>query len=166
MNEEMFDVVNPQDEVVGHASRRQVHAQRLMHRAVHVLIFNARGEVFLQKRSRSKDTAPGRWDSSASGHVDLGEDYDACAVRELQEELGLVLARPPARLFKLAACTATGQEHVWVYRGEAEGPFSLHPEEIEQGRWISPRQLSGELTRRPQDFSRAFVSVWEHWCRT
>ena len=112
MKEEVFDVVNERDEVIGQAPRAEVHRRGLRHRAVHVLVFNAAGSVFLQKRSMTKDRQPGLWDSSASGHVDAGEDYDACAVRELREEIGLELKEVPKRLFKLAACAATDQEHV------------------------------------------------------
>src|SRR3954447_16292348 len=143
MNEEIFDVVNECDEVIGQERRSEVHRLGLQHRAVHVLVFNARGDVFLQKRSIKKDTFPGAWDSSASGHLDTGESYDTCAVREVREELGLVLGATPERLFKLVACEQTGQEHVWVYRHRAEGPFQLHPEEIERGDWFAP----GVITR-------------------
>ena len=94
MSEEIFDVVNERDEVVGQAPRQEVHARGLWHRAVHVLVFNARGEIFLQKRSLKKDIAAGKWDSSASGHLDTGEAYDACAVREVREEIGLELYHP------------------------------------------------------------------------
>src|SRR3989454_5639457 len=107
MSEEIFDVVNDRDEVTGQRPRSEVHRLGLKHRAVHVLVFNLRGEVFLQKRSMKKDCFPGKWDSSASGHLDCGEDYDACAVRELQEEIGLELATPPRRLFKIDACADT-----------------------------------------------------------
>src|SRR5580700_4178726 len=142
MTEEIFDVVNERDEVVGQNTRREVHRLGLTHRAVHVLVFNKRGEVFLQKRSMAKDCFPGAWDSSASGHVDSGEDYDACAVRELREELGLVIETAPSRLFKIAACAETGQEFCWVYRLASEGPFVLHPEEIERGDWFTPARAS------------------------
>jgi isopentenyldiphosphate isomerase len=124
MAEEIFDVVNERDEVIGRQTRSRVHRLGLMHRAVHVLVFNARGQIFLQQRSMSKDRQPGLWDSSASGHLDSGEEYDACAVRELREELGLTLSQAPHRLFKLPASAATDQEHLWVYRCEAEGPFT------------------------------------------
>ena len=104
MKEEIFDVVNERDEVIGRQTRGEVHRLGLIHRAVHVLVFNAAGQVFLQKRSMKKDRQPGLWDSSASGHVDADEDYDACAARELREEIGLQLPDAPRRLFKLAAC--------------------------------------------------------------
>jgi len=161
MAEEIFDVVDARDEVVDRMPRSEVHRLGLMHRAVHVLVFNARGEVFLQKRSMKKDRQPGLWDSSASGHVDSGEQYDACAVRELCEELGLRIATPPERLFKLAACPETDQEHVWVYRCAAEGPFNLHPEEIETGDWFSPEQVTKWMRQRPEDFASALLYLWQ-----
>src|SRR5262249_2148180 len=92
MAEEIFDVVNERDEVIGNRTRAEVHRLGLMHRAVHVLVFNSRGQVLLEKRSMSKVRQPGLWDSSASGHLDRGEAYDACAVRELREEIGLELS--------------------------------------------------------------------------
>ena len=138
-----------------------MHRLGLQHRAVHVLIFNARGEVFLQKRSLTKDTFPGAWDSSASGHLNAGEIYDRCAVRELREELGLELAAAPEKLFKLAACLETGQEHVWVYRHRAEGPFRLNPEEIESGDWFAPAAVTRWMLAQPQQFASALRLIWQ-----
>src|ERR1039457_539455 len=114
MSEEIFDVVNERDEVVGQNTRREVHARGLWHRAVHVLVFNAHGEVFLQKRSMKKDRQPGAWDSSCSGHVDSGENYDETAVRELREELGLRVSASLPKLFKIDACAETDAEFVWI----------------------------------------------------
>ena len=159
--EEIFDVVNDRDEVIGQQSRSEVHRLGLQHRAVHVLVFNSRGEIFLQKRSMKKDRQPGLWDSSASGHLDRGEDYDGCAVREVGEELGLALPRAPKRLFKIPASLDTDQEHVWVYRCEAEGPFQLHPEEIECGEWFEPARVTQWIAQRPEDFAGAFVVIWK-----
>jgi len=161
MQEEIFDVVNEKDEVIGRQTRSEVHRLGLQHRAVHVLVFNSRGHVFLQKRSMTKDRQPRLWDSSASGHLDCGEDYDACALRELREEIGLNPATNPRRLFKLAAGPETDQEHVWVYRCEAEGPFNLNPDEIERGDWFAPEQVSRWMKERPQDFASALLLIWK-----
>ncbi len=161
MSEEIFDVVNERDEVIGQQTRSEVHRLGLMHRAVHILVFNSAGQIFLQKRSMKKDRQPGAWDSSASGHVDSGEDYDTCAVRELREEIGLVLKECPPRLFKIAAGSRTDQEHVWVYRCKAEGPFTLHPDEIERGDWFSIPDLNRWIAERPNDFAPAFLYIWE-----
>src|SRR5271154_6464360 len=174
MAEEIFDIVNERDEVVGKNTRRDVHARGLWHRAVHVLVFNARGEVFLQKRSMKKDIAAGKWDSSASGHLDSGEDYDACAVRELREEIGLDLksgargTRPSelGKLFKIDARKETGWEFCWIYRCESEGPFVLHPDEIETGAWFAPDSVTKWLNEKPEDFASAFVLIWKMFLTT
>jgi len=158
--EEWFDVVNDRDEVIGRELRRTVHARGLWHRAVHVLVFNRAGHVFLQKRSMLKDLSPGLWDSSCSGHLDSGEDYDAAAVRELAEEIGLTVPTPPPRWFRINACAETGWEFVWIYRLAHEGPFTLHPEEIETGAWIAPAELMTRIAARPEDYCPSFKLLW------
>jgi isopentenyl-diphosphate delta-isomerase type 1 len=163
MSEEIFDVVNERDEVIGQASRSEVHRRKLNHRAVHVLVFNSRGELFLQKRSMIKDCFPGAWDSSASGHLDRGEDYDACAVREVREELGVELDRTPRRLFKVDACAETGQEFVWAYQCVHEGPFTLHPDEIESGGWFAPDEIERWIREKPHEFASGLVLIWRRW---
>jgi 8-oxo-dGTP pyrophosphatase MutT (NUDIX family) len=108
--EEFFDVVDEKDCVTGRLARSEVHRLGLRHRATHMLVFNGRGELFLQQRSLAKDMWPGVWDSSAAGHVDSGEEYDASAVRELGEELGLTEGVEVERWFRLEATVETGME--------------------------------------------------------
>lgn len=158
--EEWFDVVNERDEVVGRATRREVHATGLWHRAVHVLVFDPKGQVFLQKRSMAKDLSPGLWDSSCSGHLDAGEDYDAAAVRELGEEIGVRVAACPSRWFRLNACEQTGWEFVWVYRLAHDGPITIDPGEIQFGEWVEPREVTRRMSTRPGDFCPSFTLLW------
>ena len=160
MAEEIFDVVNERDEVIDRKPRSEVHRLGLLHRAVHVLVFNSRGQVFLQKRSMKKDRQPGVWDSSASGHVDSGEDYDACAIRELREEIGLQLNACPQELLRIPARLETDQEFVRVYRCEADGPFDLNPDEIERGGWYAPEEVTRWMKGSPQDFASALLLIW------
>lgn len=160
MADEIFDVVNERDEPIGLAPRREVHARGLRHRAVHVLVFDQHGRLFLQKRSLKKDLCGGLWDSSCSGHLDAGEDYDHAAVRELQEELGLVVTTSPQRWFRLEACADTGQEFCWIYRLNSNGPFVLHPDEIEGGEWLSPAEVSARIAAHPGNYCPAFKLIW------
>ena len=160
--EEWFDVVDARDEVVGRATRREVHATGLWHRAVHILVFNRSGEVFLQRRSMLKDLSPGLWDSSASGHLDSGEGYDAAAARELQEEIGITVApgTVPERWFRLEACAETGWEFVWVYRMRHDGPLTLDPLEIQYGEWVEPAVVGVRMARSPGDYCSSFRLLW------
>ena len=158
--DEIFDVVDDQDQVIGQRPRSEVHRLGLMHRAAHVLVFNRAGQVFLQKRSMNKDRQPGVWDSSASGHVNAGEDYDTGAAREMREEIGLQPTRPLERLFKVPASPETDHEHVWIYRCQAEGPFNLNPDEVEAGAWFSAEKVTSWMRERPQDFATALLFIW------
>lgn len=160
MSEEIFDIVNERDEVIGRAPRSEVHARGLLHRAVHVLVFNAKGDLFLQKRSKTKDREPSRWGAACSGHVDSGEDYDAAAVRELGEELGWRPDKPLRRVLRVEACRETDQEFVWVYRCDGEGPFTLNAEEIETGGWFSRPRIGQWMAEQPQDFTMTFGLLW------
>ena len=163
MPEEIFDVVNESDQVIKQMPRSEVHRLGLKHRAVHVLVFNRNGDLFLQKRSMLKDCFPGVWDSSASGHLDTNETYDDCAVRETEEELGWKLDRVPKRLFKISACSETGQEFVWVYECQADGPFKLHPTEIETGGWFRLDEVDRWVWERPDEFASGFVLIWKRY---
>ena len=160
MNEDIFDVVNDDDEIIGRELRSVVHARGLLHRAVHVLVFNATGQIFLQKRSITKDNDPGLWDSSCSGHVDSGESYAVAAERELMEEIDLLVDEPMEELFKIKASAGTGWEFAVIYRTESEGPFTLCPEEIDEGRWFTPEEIDNALANEPENFSPTFKIVW------
>ena len=159
---ELFDVVDLDDRVIAQAPRRDVHARKLLHRAVHVLIHDATGHLFLQRRSPTKDTFPNCWDSSCSGHVDAGETYAVAARRELGEELGWHDQSLPLRpLLKLLARPETGYEFIEIFiLGPLSGPFELHPGEITEGRWITPAELDLLIENFPEQVAGALRHLW------
>jgi 16S rRNA (adenine1518-N6/adenine1519-N6)-dimethyltransferase len=156
---EMFDVVDEGDNVIATRPRSEVHEKNLLHRAVHILVFNRQGELLLQRRSAWKDREPSKWDSSAAGHLEPGETYEAGAVRETCEELGIRPKLTP--LGKIRACSNTGQEFVEVFTAEHEGPLVLPPSEIEDALFLPLEEIGTWLTARPQDFAPGFWEVWK-----
>jgi isopentenyldiphosphate isomerase len=87
---EILEVVDREGNIVGLAKRSEVHGNpSLIHRVVHVLVLNRKGELLLQRRSIEKDVAPGKWDTSVGGHVTPGETPLDAARRETEEELGI-----------------------------------------------------------------------------
>jgi isopentenyl-diphosphate delta-isomerase type 1 len=160
--DDIFDVVDEQDRVIGRAPRREVHAWKLNHRATHILVHDDAGRVFLQRRSLTKDSFPGCWDSSCSGHVDAGEDYETAARRELGEELGWHDTSLPLRpLLMLPTLATTGHEFIQIYAlGPVNGPFTLHPEEIIGGRWLAPAEIIAWIEREPEAFASVAHHLW------
>ena len=157
--EERFPVVDEMDRILRYAYRSKVHGDNLRHRAVHILIFNDAGEVYLQKRSRRKDRHPLLWDSSAAGHVCAGEGYDEAAQRELQEELGINV--PLEKVLKVSASIRTGQEFIWLYRGQLDGELRPNRSEIEAGAFFTQSVVEGWIGARPEDFAPGFMECWE-----
>jgi isopentenyldiphosphate isomerase len=163
MYTEFLDVVNNLDQAVDLQPRNIIHAHGLRHRAVHILVFNQSGLLFMQKRSMKKDLNKGLWDSSAAGHVDSGENYDHCAARELQEELG-VSAELQA-LFKLEASAELGMEFIQVYCCRQDGPFVLAKDEIDEGAWLTQSEVSTRVTENDTSLTETFKIIWRQYLR-
>jgi len=122
---------------------------------------NGRGQVLVQLRSRTKDTNPGLWDTSAAGHVDSGEDYLQCAAREVHEELGIELAADEFdRVGRLQPQQRNGYEFTEVFTVSSDQTVTLEPGEIEDARWVQPVQLEQWMGRQPQDFTDVFRIIW------
>ena len=160
---EIFDVVDSSDVVIGTATRGDVHREKLFHRAVHIFIFNAQGQTFLQRRSLEKDSAPGKWGGACSGHVDSGEGYVAAARREIVEEIGVEAPALLEPMLRETPRKETGFEFVWVYRAQYEGPFDLNEDEIMDGQWIDIDALDKWMANSPRDFSWSFAHLWRRY---
>ena len=160
MNPELIAVVDENDQFIENQPRNKVHELGLRHRAVHILVFNDKQQLFLQKRSLNKDINAGLWDTSAAGHVDAGETYAACAHRETIEELGVCVDSTLAFLFKLPAIPETGMEFVQVYSSSHNGPFTLEAEEIEGGQWFSIKDISQRVANNDQTLTDTFKTLW------
>ena len=159
--EEIFDVVDANDQVTGTATRAEVHAQKLTHRAVHVFVFNKRGDLLLQKRSLLKDMCPGLWDSSVSGHLDAGESYEAAAVRELEEEMGITTETTPEEIARIAPGLETGWEHMRLYRTRHDGALRFPAAEVDAVMWFPLSEIAAWIATHPADFAPGFLECWK-----
>lgn len=161
--DEMFDVVDADDRVIGQAPRAEVHARKLLHRAVHIFVFRSDGRFLLHLRSAQKDEFPLCFTSSASGHLGVGEDYAVAAARELLEELGL--SAPLERMVKLPAGPQTAFEHTVLYRVVTDLEPNPDPLEIASARFVTWDEVLQKLQDQPERFSppfRLLVEWYEH----
>jgi isopentenyldiphosphate isomerase len=89
---EYLDILNPDGTPTGQSvSRERAHREGLWHRTVHVWVVTPDNRILLQRRSLTKDVYPGLWDTSAAGHIEAGGTSIPAAIREVGEELGLVV---------------------------------------------------------------------------
>lgn len=161
--EEIFDVVDESDLVIGQAPRSEVHANGLLHRAVHTFVFNSAGKLLLQLRSASKDEYPLQLTSSASGHLHRGESYDAAAERELEEELGLQC--PLEFLWKFQAGPSTANEHTALYRTTTDATPEVNRDEIAECRFLTLDEIRRQMERAPEQFAPPFRVLFYWYCR-
>lgn len=164
---ELFDIVDRDGRVIGQAPRRRCHGDpSLRHRAVHVIVFDRAGRLYLQKRSALKDTAPGLWDTSVGGHVQPGEEISAAARREFREEMG---AEPglfhPAYQYEWATPIET--ELITAFATLHEGPFRHPADEIEEGRFWTAEEIEAHRSGgwfTPQ-FNKEYDRMRAWWFR-
>lgn len=146
--EELVEIVDRDNNPIGAVTRRIMRQQRLIHRASYILVFNRQGQLFLQKRTLTKDIYPGYWDPAAGGVVLAGESYADSALRELREELGVggVRLKP---LFD--QYFEDKDNRVWgrIFSCVHNGPFTLQAEEIDDGRFIFPSAIEALHTSEP-----------------
>ncbi|MGY2796707.1 8-oxo-dGTP pyrophosphatase MutT (NUDIX family) [Ewingella americana] len=86
---EWVDIVNEENEVIAQASRQQMRAQCLRHRASYIVVHDGMGKILVQRRTETKDFFPGWLDATAGGVVQSGENVLDSARREAEEELGI-----------------------------------------------------------------------------
>ena len=138
---EFLDYVNDRDEVIGSAPRSEVYEKRLLHRIVHVLVFNKNRELALQRSSDNKEFCPGHWGTSAGGHVQSGEAYQEAALRELEEELEVTL--PLEFMFKdFYEDAQRGLRKILVtFKTSYNGPFLINKNEVQDIHFFSLNKI-------------------------
>lgn len=162
-DDEIYDVVDMNDQVIGQATRKEIHEKNLVHRSVHTLVFNPEGNLFLQKRSLSKDENPGFWDTSSAGHVDSGEDYLTAANRELSEELGI--SEPLQPFMQIKACEDSHWEHVIAYTCTTRQPIKINPVEISEGRFWALNEIMETLAKKNNFFTSTFKIIFINYLK-
>ena len=147
-------VVDDTNRFVRWEARRTIHEQQLVHRSVHVLVFDSADRLLVQQRHRDKQTYPLYWDVSCAGHVeesdytggpddDLDAVYAAVASRELEEELGIAAALTD--LGRLGPVAGVHYEWIALYLARSDGPFRLQAEEVEAYRMLARPELDALL---------------------
>jgi isopentenyldiphosphate isomerase len=146
--DEYLEIVNEKGEIIGSAQRSEIHGNpSLMHKVVHVLVFNRKGDLLLQRRSQKKDVAPGKWDTSVGGHVEAGEDLLGSCKREMQEELGITEFEPEY-LYSYVHRNNYESELVSTYRCVYDGEISYNMTEIDEIRFWKIQEIKEAMGQK------------------
>lgn len=148
---ETLPVIDPELRVVGLERRDAIHARGLWHMAAHLMIFDGRGRLLLQRRSPAKDSWGGYWDISVGGHVGPDETFEQTIARESVEEMG-VAVESPRFVRELRPSARTGWEWVKEYVAHvSDAAPKPDPREVSDWTWIAPDELRREIAaaRRP-----------------
>jgi isopentenyldiphosphate isomerase len=143
---EIAVLVDESDKIVGAAPRAEVRARKLLHRGIAVLCTNSKGEIYVHRRTASKDIFPSLYDMFVGGLVSAGESYADCARRELEEELGIANARPEF-LFKHLYLRPDNPCWTAVFRICWDGPVTPQRDEISWGTFMSVEELNARIRR-------------------
>lgn len=138
--DEIVAILDDHDQVIGSAPRSVMRRDNLRHSATGVLVRNPAGEIYVHRRTPTKDVYPSRYDFAAGGVVAAGEDPFDAVVRELEEELGIAgveLTQLPEGDY----ADENTQYHAYLYTCVWDGPVRHQPEEVAWGAWMSPAEL-------------------------
>jgi isopentenyldiphosphate isomerase len=158
---EPVEIVDEQDRVIDVVPRRVMRERNLLHRCTYVLVLNPVGELYVHRRTDTKDVYPGLYDVTAGGVNGVGETYDEAAWRELAEELG-ISAEPTLRFMH----RYEGREgRVWgaAYDVVWDGPIVWQPEEVVWGAFLPIDEVDAMIAR--ERFCPDGLEVFERWRR-
>jgi isopentenyldiphosphate isomerase len=142
---ELLAVVNDRGEIIKNLPRSEIHGNpSLMHRVVHVLVFNSEEDLLLQKRSMNKDVAPGKWDTSVGGHVNADETLDEAVKREMEEELGITSCDLEF-LYNYIHSNEYETELVYTYSCSHDGEINFQKDEIDEVRSWSMAEIKRNI---------------------
>jgi len=144
-DEEWLPIVNEDGGIIGKAPRSACHrGEKLLHPVVHLHVLNHQKHVYLQKRPMNKLVQPGKWDTAVGGHISVGETLETALKREAYEEIGL--KEFSVKLVKTYRWDSEIEsELVYVFVTHDFKSIHLHSEEVEEGRFWTPKQIESNI---------------------
>lgn len=162
--EDQVILVDEDDQEIGKAEKMAVHEKGLLHRAFSVLIFNSKGELLLQRRSKKKYHCGGLWTNTCCSHPRGGETTVGAAERRLFEEMGISCSLKEAFSFCYRVTFPNGlteNEYDHVLMGKSESLPKPDPKEVEEWKWVSMKRLKSDIEKNPEIYTYWFKVLLE-----
>jgi len=147
-------LVNEKDKIIGKGDKLKCHQENgILHRAFTIFIFNKKGEILIQKRSKDKMLWPNTWETSCSSHPKPNEDLIKTAKKRLKKELGFNCNLKYKDKFRYRANykdIGAENEICWILVGEYSGIIAPNKDEVVEIKWLEPEILEQKIKRYPQ----------------
>ena len=146
MHDEIYDVVDEDDNIIGKSTREKVHKNKnLIHRSVMFFIFDKKGRIFVNQRTKNKEFFPEYWAITFGGHVNSGETYEEAVVRECKEEAGI--EEKPFFMGTLKVRLPQESENSKVFGFITDKKIKLDSFELKQGKFMTMEELKDILKK-------------------
>ena len=159
--------VDENDNVIGSGTKEQAWENGDIHRIARLFVFNSKGELLIQKRSMHLRNLPGKWDQSAAGHVDEGEDYLEVAKRELMEEVGIegVELKEVGKFYQdeIDEDGKVKKRFNMLYETKYDGEVDFDENEVSEIKWIQMDKLGQWMNEKPKDLTQGFIDSIEFY---
>jgi isopentenyl-diphosphate delta-isomerase len=155
--------VDANDTVIGFGTKQEAWDNGIIHRIVRIFVFNSKGELLIQKRGATLASNPNKWDQSAAGHVDAGEDYLTAANRELKEEIGVESPLTEKGKYFQDENDEPGKQKKrfnMLYTTIYDGEVSIDPREVQETRWVQPEALEVWMQEHPEEFTKGHMEAF------
>jgi len=157
--------VDEDDNVIGSGTKEQAWVDGNIHRIARLLVFNSKGELLIHKRSDKLANLPGKWDQSAAGHVDEGEDYLEAAKRELMEEVGIggVELVEVGKFYQdeIDEDGKVKKRFNMLYEAMYDGEVNFDENEVSEIKWIQMDELKQWISEKPKELTQGFIDSVE-----
>ncbi|MBI2529850.1 MAG: NUDIX domain-containing protein [Candidatus Diapherotrites archaeon] len=169
ISREIIDIVNSKDEIIGKSTLREAHEKGLLHRAVHVWVFNPKGELLMVKRSKNMFIAPLHWGGAMGEHLKAGEDYESAAIRGLREELEIRKPKLKKLVKKKLIDGGKGKycnsEFVQLFKCKHNGKMKFSRMEIADGGFYSIDEIRKAVKSESMPFASMFLDFFDWYMK-
>ena len=157
--EKLYQVVNKDDEVIGHKLRKEIDFKLDIYRIAALWLTNSNGDVLIAQRLLTKDKDPGKWGPAAAGTLEEGEDYETNIYKEAEEEIGLTavaFTKGPKQRFHVRESFC--QWFTGICDWDVD-QFILQPDEVAQVEWVSQKSLIKDINDNPDKYVPSMSSI-------
>jgi len=165
MFDEIVDLIDKDDNIIGEKLKSECHKKGLWHRAVSIFVFNKEGKLLVQKRAPNM-SCPNLLCSSASGHLQKGDSYKEGAKRELKEELGILCKLKFVGKFTMDVSYPDGKidkEHYVLFICNYDGEFKIQKEELSEIKFFSIEELKQMIKNNKNKFTPGFLQEFQYY---